>query len=215
MLVTTNQISCSLYVALDRGCAEEVEPEDKVLVLKSGLRSKPQNYGFVSRPKERDREYRREKMISFLAGAELSLRGEAVDLQWDKEQEVAAERIRFRKSWHFHPGFWPWSTRQQDPGDTGTCWRDRMVPFMLFECTGKLQLELESVTSCTRQAATVSDGGRITGFGVLLGVSSWWRARVNQLEAPSIIQLVLRNPRNLRSRPWKVLLFGWEDGMAN
>lgn len=155
MLVTTNQISCSLYVALDRSCAEEVEPEDKVLVLKPGLCSKPQNYGFVSRPKEHDREYERVKVISFLVGAELSLRGEAVDLQWYQEQEVAAERIPFRKSWLLLPC----STRQQDPGDAGACWRDHNVPYMLFECNGNVQLELESVTSCTRQATTVSDGG--------------------------------------------------------
>lgn len=153
--MTTNQISCSLYVALDRGCAEEVESEDKVLVLKPGLCSKPQNYGFVSRPKERDRDYEQVKVISFLVGAELSLRGEAVDLQWYQEQEVAPERIPFRKSWHLLPS----STRQQDPGDAGACWRDHMVPYMLFECNGNLQLELESVTSCIRQATTVSDGG--------------------------------------------------------
>lgn len=50
-LLSANQISCPVYVGLDRDCAEEGEPEDKVLILKSSLCSKPKNYGFVSGPK--------------------------------------------------------------------------------------------------------------------------------------------------------------------
>lgn len=69
--------------------AEEVESEDKVLILKSSLCSKPHNYGFVSGPKEYEQEYQRKKMISFIARAELSLSGAAVDLQWYQDQEAS------------------------------------------------------------------------------------------------------------------------------